>query len=54
MKARREQRVPLCGLALEILDAARTLGDGGSPIVFITERGSVSLNPLIYLKRSLT
>ena len=42
MKARREHRVPLCGLALEILDAARTLGDGGSPIVFLTERA----NPL--------
>ena len=39
MKARREHRVPLCGRALEILDAARTLSDGGSPIVFITERG---------------
>ena len=39
MKAGREHRVPLCGRALEILDAARTLGNGGSPIVFITERG---------------
>ena len=39
MKAGREHRVPLCGCALEILDTARTLGDGGSPIVFITERG---------------
>ena len=39
MKAGREHRVPLCGRALEILDTARTLGDGGSPIVFITERG---------------
>ena len=28
MKAKREHRVPLCGRALEILDAARTLGDG--------------------------
>ena len=34
-----EHRVPLCGRALEILDAVRTLGNGGSPIVFITERG---------------
>ena len=39
MKAGREHRVPLCGRALEILDTARTLGDCGSPIVFITERG---------------
>ena len=38
MKAGREHRVPLCGRALEVLHAARTLGDGGSPIVFITER----------------
>ena len=28
MKAKREHRVPLCGRALEVLDAARTLGDG--------------------------
>ena len=28
MKAKREHRVPLCGRAIEILDAARTLGEG--------------------------
>ena len=28
MKAKREHRVPLCGRALELLDAARKLGDG--------------------------
>ena len=28
MKAKHEHRVPLCGRALEILDAARALGDG--------------------------
>ena len=28
MKAKREHRVPLCGRALEILDAARSLGEG--------------------------
>ncbi len=39
MKANRPHRVPLCGRALEILDAARTLGGGRSPIVFVTERG---------------
>ena len=33
MKATREHRVPLCGRAMEILDAARTLGDG-NPLVF--------------------
>ena len=32
MKARRERRVPLCRPALEILGAARTLGDG-NPLV---------------------
>ena len=31
MKAKREHCVPLCGRALEILDAARALGDGGAP-----------------------
>ena len=39
MKANRPHRVPLCGRALEILDAARTLGGGHSPLVFVTERG---------------
>ncbi len=34
MKMKRGHRVPLCGRALEILDAARGLGDGGSPLVF--------------------
>ena len=39
MKTARRHRVPLCGRALEILDAARQLGDGSSPIVFLNERG---------------
>ena len=39
MKTAREHRVPLSGRALEILEAARKLGDGGSPIVFVNERG---------------
>ncbi len=34
MKTLRAHRVPLCGRAIEILDAARTLGNGGSPLVF--------------------
>ena len=38
MKAKREHRVPLCGRALEILDAARTLGDG-NPLVFPMRSG---------------
>ena len=39
MKAKREHRVPLCARAGELLDAARTLGDGGSPLVFPTGGG---------------
>ena len=38
MKAKREHRVPLCGPALEILDAARALG-GGNPFVFPMRSG---------------
>ena len=34
MKLRRNHRVPLCGRALEILAAARTLDAGRSPLVF--------------------
>ena len=33
-KTNRRHRVPLCGRALEILDAARTLGEGAGPLVF--------------------
>ena len=38
-KTAREHRVPLSGRALEILDAARKLWNGESPIVFVNERG---------------
>ena len=38
-KTAREHRVPLSGRALEILDAARQLRNGESPIVFVNERG---------------
>ncbi len=38
-KTGREHRVPLSGRALEILDAARKLWNGESPIVFVNERG---------------
>ena len=34
MKAKRDHRVPLCRRATEVLDAARTLGDGSGPLVF--------------------
>ena len=39
MKTARAHRVPLCGRALEILDAARRLDGGGRPVVFVNERG---------------
>ena len=39
MKTAREHRVPLCGRALEILEAARKLGEGKNPVVFVDERG---------------
>ena len=39
MRTGREHRVPLCGRALEILEAARKLRDGESSIVFVNERG---------------
>ena len=38
MKAKREHRLPLCGRALEILDAARALGEG-NPLVFPMRSG---------------
>ncbi|WP_420462814.1 tyrosine-type recombinase/integrase [Candidatus Palauibacter sp.] len=39
MKTGREQRVPLCGRALEILEAAKKLRGGENPVVFVNERG---------------
>ena len=38
-KANRQHRVPLCGRALEILEAARTLGEGAGPLVFTRPGG---------------
>ena len=35
MKAKRAHRIPLSRRSMEILDAARTLGDGSSPLVFL-------------------
>ena len=40
MKLQRDHRVPLCGRALEILKAARTLGDGRSSLVFPGQGGT--------------
>ena len=39
MKAKREHRVPLSGRAVEILKAARQLGDGAGPLVFRNRSG---------------
>ena len=41
MKAHREHRVPLCRRAVEILDAARTLGAGAGPLVFTAGDGEM-------------
>ncbi|MCY4594792.1 MAG: hypothetical protein OXC19_08330 [Bryobacterales bacterium] len=38
MKSKREHRVPLCRRAMQILNAARTLGDG-HPLVFPMRSG---------------
>ena len=43
MKANRKHRVPLCGRALEILEAARKLREGAGPLVF-TRGGGKPLN----------
>ena len=39
MKSRREHRIPLCGRAVEILEAARALGDGRGVLVFPSQGG---------------
>ena len=39
MKANRQHRVPLCGRALEILEAAQALGEGAGPLVFTRGQG---------------
>ena len=53
MKAKREHRVPLCGRALEILDAARALGDG-NPFVFPMRSGRpISASTLLKMLNDL-
>ena len=53
MKAKREHRVPLCGRALEILDAARALGDG-NPHVFPMRSGRpISASTLLKMLNDL-
>ena len=43
MKANRQHRVPLCGRALEILEAVQALDEGAGPLVF-TRGGGKRLN----------
>ena len=53
MKAKREHRVPLCGRAMEILDAARKLGDG-DPHVFPMRSGRpISASTLVKTLQNL-
>ena len=53
MKAKREHRVPLCGRAMEILDAARTLGDA-NPLVFPMRSGRpISASTLLKMLNDL-
>ena len=53
MKAKREHRVPLCGRALEVLDAARALGDG-NPHVFPMRSGRpISASTLVKTLQNL-
>ena len=47
MKANREHRVPLCRRAMEILDAARTLGEGGSPLLFPSAQQGKQLSDMM-------
>ena len=46
MKAKREHRVPLCGRALEILDAARALGDGGGLVFPMRSGRAIAMSTL--------
>ena len=54
MKSKREHRVPLCGRALAILKAARTLADGCNPLVFPGQGGTpISITRLPRLLQDL-
>ena len=54
MKANRKHRVPLCGRALEILEAVRALGEGTGPLVFTRGEGKpLSDKELRWLVREL-
>ena len=54
MKAKREHRVPLCGRAVKMLRAARTLGDGRGPLLFPSQGGKpISITRLPRLLQNL-
>ena len=54
MKSNREHRIPLCRRSMEILDAARELGNGRSPLVFPSRGGKpISINRLPLVLHSL-
>ena len=38
MKMKRDHRVPLSRRAVEIVDAAREIGDAGNPVMFANDR----------------
>ena len=54
MKSKREHRIPLCGRAMAILEAARVLADGRSPLVFPGRGGTpISITRLPRLLQDL-
>ena len=54
MKSKREHRIPLCGRAMAILEAARVLADGRSPLVFPGQGGApISITRLPRLLQDL-
>ena len=54
MKANRKHRVPLCGRALEILEAVQALDEGAGPLVFTRGQGKpLSDKELRWLVREL-
>ena len=53
MKAKREHRVPLCGRALEILDAARALGDGNPHLFPMRSGRPISASTLLKVLNDL-
>ena len=46
MKAKREHRVALCSRALEVLDAAQTLGDGKRLVLLMRSGRSIASSTL--------